>query len=90
MDECRAKNHELENLNYIPVHNWVLEVDGLDKKWRNGVISDWEGAIGEISVGNATSATTSEANNNTSVTTTRDDGGVDNTSASLLPSAIYY
>jgi hypothetical protein len=29
------------------LHNWLLEVDGLDKRWESGVASDWEGELGE-------------------------------------------
>ncbi len=29
------------------LHNWLLETDGLDKEWRNGVPSDRESKIGE-------------------------------------------
>ncbi|KAI2512197.1 Plant transposon protein [Fragilaria crotonensis] len=28
------------------LHNWLLEVDGLDEHWENGVASDWEGELG--------------------------------------------
>jgi hypothetical protein len=28
------------------LHNWLLEVDGLDDKWDEGVASSWEGALG--------------------------------------------
>jgi hypothetical protein len=31
------------------LHNWLLEVDGLDDKWENGVPSDWEGELGLFS-----------------------------------------
>ena len=26
--------------------NWLLEVDGLDDHWENGIASDWEGELG--------------------------------------------
>jgi DDE superfamily endonuclease len=29
------------------LHNLLLEVDGLDKKWEEGVPSDWEGELGD-------------------------------------------
>jgi hypothetical protein len=29
------------------LHNYLLEVDGLDSKWESGVASDWEGPLGE-------------------------------------------
>jgi hypothetical protein len=29
------------------LHNWLLEIDGLDKKWEDGVPSDWEGELGQ-------------------------------------------
>jgi hypothetical protein len=28
------------------LHNMLLEVNGLDMQWRNGVASDWEGELG--------------------------------------------
>ena len=28
------------------LHNWLLDIDGLDLKWENGVRSDWEGPLG--------------------------------------------
>jgi len=28
------------------LHNWLLEVDGLNKRWADGVPSDWEGDMG--------------------------------------------
>jgi len=28
------------------LHNWLLEVDGLDKQWEEGVPSDWQGSLG--------------------------------------------
>jgi Plant transposon protein len=28
------------------LHNWLLNVDGLDKQWENGVPSIWEGELG--------------------------------------------
>jgi hypothetical protein len=28
------------------LHNWLLEVNGLDVQWENGVASDWEGKLG--------------------------------------------
>lgn len=31
------------------LHNWLLEIDGLDERWENGVASDWEGELGEHS-----------------------------------------
>ena len=29
------------------LHNYLLEIDGLDDKWELGVPSDWEGSLGE-------------------------------------------
>jgi hypothetical protein len=29
------------------LHNWLLEVDGLDERWESGMQSDWEGELGE-------------------------------------------
>ena len=29
------------------LHNWLLEADGLDNEWENGVSSEWEGELGE-------------------------------------------
>jgi DDE superfamily endonuclease len=29
------------------LHNWLLDIDGLDSEWENGVPSDWEGEMGE-------------------------------------------
>ena len=31
------------------LHNWLLDVDGLDRCWMNGVPSDWEGEMGQQS-----------------------------------------
>ena len=28
------------------LHNWLVDVDGLDEKWKEGVTSMWEGALG--------------------------------------------
>lgn len=28
-------------------HNWLLQIDGLDENWNNGVASDWQGELGE-------------------------------------------
>jgi hypothetical protein len=28
------------------LHNWLLEVDGLNERWENGVSTDWEGQLG--------------------------------------------
>jgi hypothetical protein len=30
------------------LHNWLLEVDGLDERWEQGVPSEWEGRLGEF------------------------------------------
>jgi hypothetical protein len=30
------------------LHNWLLEIDGLDEKWIEGVSSDWEGDLGNF------------------------------------------
>ena len=30
------------------LHNWLLEIDGLDVQWREGAASDWEGETFEI------------------------------------------
>jgi hypothetical protein len=29
-------------------HNWLLEVDGLDKRWESGVRSEWQGELGNF------------------------------------------
>lgn len=29
-------------------HNWLLEIDGLDDKWEEGVLSTWQGNEGEL------------------------------------------
>ena len=29
------------------LHNWLLEIDGLDTRWEEGVPSEWEGELGE-------------------------------------------
>jgi hypothetical protein len=29
------------------LHNWLLDMDGLDEQWETGVQSDWEGPLGE-------------------------------------------
>jgi hypothetical protein len=29
------------------LHNWLLEIDGLDDKWERGVPSEWEGSLGQ-------------------------------------------
>jgi hypothetical protein len=28
------------------LHNYILDVDGLDKEWMNGIESEWEGELG--------------------------------------------
>lgn len=33
------------------LHNWLLEVDGLDAQWTQGVRSDWEGELGQFETG---------------------------------------
>ena len=35
------------------LHNWLLNVDGLDKQWENGVPSVWEGELGHHDLGDA-------------------------------------
>jgi hypothetical protein len=30
------------------LHNWLLEVDGLDAEWERGVLSVWEGELGQF------------------------------------------
>jgi DDE superfamily endonuclease len=30
------------------LHNWLLEIDGLDVRWEAGVSSDWEGELGQL------------------------------------------
>jgi hypothetical protein len=44
--------HGLEEADMIwktccALHNWLLEVDGLDAQWSDGVPSDWENELGE-------------------------------------------
>jgi hypothetical protein len=29
------------------LHNWLLEIDGLDEHWEDGVPSEWQGELGE-------------------------------------------
>ncbi|KAI2492339.1 Plant transposon protein [Fragilaria crotonensis] len=29
------------------LHNWLLEIDGLDERWDEGVQSEWEGPLGD-------------------------------------------
>jgi hypothetical protein len=29
------------------LHNWLLEIDGLDDEWERGVPSEWEGSLGQ-------------------------------------------
>jgi hypothetical protein len=33
-------------LSCCALHNWLLEVDGLDINWEEGNVSDWEGELG--------------------------------------------
>ena len=33
------------------LHNWLLEIDGLDEHWENGVPSSWEGESGQFLAG---------------------------------------
>ena len=30
------------------LQNWFLEVNGLDKKWESGVLSEWKGELGDL------------------------------------------
>jgi hypothetical protein len=30
------------------LHNFVLEADGLNEQWNNGLPSDWEGDLGRV------------------------------------------
>ena len=30
------------------LHNWLLEIDGLDNQWEAGIPSDWEGELGNL------------------------------------------
>jgi hypothetical protein len=32
------------------LHNWLLEIDGLDEEWDCGAASDWEGELGELGI----------------------------------------
>ena len=32
------------------LHNWLLEIDGLDERWGDGVASEWEGSLGDHDV----------------------------------------
>lgn len=41
-------------LTWCALHNWLLEIGGLDKEWRHGVPSDWEGEIGDVPEGHLT------------------------------------
>jgi hypothetical protein len=36
------------------LHNWLLEINGLDDKWQGGVPSDWESALGLHKLDDAT------------------------------------
>ena len=38
--------HQTERTGSCALHNWLLNVDGLDKHWENGVRSIWEGSLG--------------------------------------------
>jgi hypothetical protein len=29
------------------LHNWLLEIDGLDVRWEDGISSDWERELGQ-------------------------------------------
>jgi hypothetical protein len=29
------------------LHNWLLEIDGLDDEWERGVASEWQGSLGQ-------------------------------------------
>ena len=40
------------------LHNLQLEIDGLDRKWKDGVESEWQGAIGEAKTKKVTKRTT--------------------------------
>ena len=52
------------------LHNWLLEIDGLDKEWRHGIPSDWEGEIGEMPEDHATVLAAAAAAGRREVTTT--------------------
>jgi hypothetical protein len=30
------------------LHNWLIDIDGLDSRWEAGVSSDWEGELGQL------------------------------------------
>ena len=32
------------------LHNWLLEIDGLDTEWESGVRTDWEGSLGNFAI----------------------------------------
>jgi DDE superfamily endonuclease len=45
--------HKLEKADDIwhtccALHNWLLDIDGLDAQWQNGVESDWLGEMGQF------------------------------------------
>lgn len=50
--------HSFESVDNIwktccALHNWLLEVDGLHKEWKNGIPSDFEGELGYHDVNDA-------------------------------------
>jgi hypothetical protein len=47
----RAHGHEATDMIWktcCALHNWLLEVDGLDEQWQEGVRSPWEGELGQF------------------------------------------
>jgi hypothetical protein len=52
--KCGVRLHGVEAADKIfltccALHNWLLEIDGLNDKWNDGVPSDWEGEMGQHS-----------------------------------------
>jgi hypothetical protein len=46
----RIHGHEATDMIWktcCALHNWLLEVDGLDERWEEGVRSPWEGELGQ-------------------------------------------
>jgi hypothetical protein len=47
----RVHGHEATDMVWktcCALHNWLLEVDGLNEKWQDGVSSPWEGELGQF------------------------------------------
>jgi hypothetical protein len=47
----RIHGHEATDMVWktcCALHNWLLDIDGLDERWMQGVPSPWEGELGEF------------------------------------------